>query len=89
MSGLFAIAKLSEPFGNPRTLKVSISDHGELFYRMHNPKTRISFAISNLQVRIPLPDLRENTAQATLAEIRKALSSGVYTIQELKLAVPR
>lgn len=79
---LFAIVKFTGD--RKMTLKVHCSRGGELFYRLSSSVTRVSYALSNLGIRKPLPDLLEETVDDTVREIRTALDSGnarEYTVK--------
>ncbi len=89
MSQVVAKLSLDDPFGNPHTLLVKVTDNQVINYSLSGTKSRIAMCTTNMQVRTPLPDLMLDfdSVPKMIAEVQKAINSGTETITDTKIYV--
>lgn len=78
----FAVFHLS----NGYQLSVRISPEGGLSYHLNHGPGLQSHAISNLQLKRTLPHFRSLTGDATIADVRRSLNSGIWQVHEIETA---
>lgn len=69
---------LKGPFGNKYRFRVRMADDGSLSYRLLGYTSDTGFAISNMQLKEPLPAMRCDRLDDTLGEIEQARQTGLY-----------
>ncbi len=87
MSEIVAKLTLKDSCGNVSTLLVIIKENQMVNYNLYGAKSRISLAISNLQVKKPLPDLLldYDDVKRMIEDIKAAITSGVKTVTDVKI----
>ena len=73
MSILICGITTADAYKNKRRLKVRMADDGSLSYHLKSYTGSTSFAISNMALKRPLPEMREDTLKATMDVILSVL----------------
>ena len=77
MSALICGITMTDHQFNKQRLKVTMHSDGHLSYRLKSYLGSTSFAISNLQLKDPLPEMRSDTLEQTIVSIMDALHTGI------------
>lgn len=89
MSKVVAKILLDDPFGNPHTLLVKVSDEQVISYRLFGTISRIPMCLTNMQIKKPLPDLMLDfdSVEEMIGEVQVAVNSGTDTVTKTKIYV--
>lgn len=77
MNTLICGITTQDGFGNKHRLKVRMAPDGSMHYHLKSLLGSTSFALSNLQLRQPLPEMRGDTLKGTIQAVISALDTGV------------
>jgi hypothetical protein len=89
MSILICGITTTDPCNNKRRLKVRMGTDGSLTYRLTAYMGSTGFSLNNLQLRVPLPEMRRDKLEDTFEDILRALRSGVQKPGDINMYVQR
>ncbi len=87
MSKVVAKLSLDDPFGNPHTLLVKVSDNQVINYSLSGTVSRIAMCITNMQVKKPLPELMLDFKDVPemIGKVQESIKTGTEDITETKI----